>query len=176
MSSNSVKEAKVSVCTYCGEFSIWINGKMIYPDNFAVEPPNQDLSDEIKQDYLEAASIWQKSPRGAAALLRLALQKLMIQLGEKGENLNEDIANLVKKGLDKKIQQALDYVRVIGNNAVHPGLLDLRDNKETVGMLFELINFIADRMITSNKKIDELYDKLPDSIKQQIEKRDKGQP
>ncbi|MDI6850717.1 MAG: hypothetical protein QMD82_02100, partial [bacterium] len=81
-----------------------------------------------------------------------------------------------KKGLDKKIQQALDYVRVIGNNAVHPGLLDLRDNKETVGMLFELINFIADRMITSNKKIDELYDKLPDSIKQQIEKRDKGQP
>jgi hypothetical protein len=162
---------KICYCTHCKEFSIWHEWKMIYPEFYGIEPPNPDLNEDIKKDYLEAASILQKSPRGAAALLRLALQKLMIQLGEKGENLNDDIANLVKKGLPVKVQQALDALRVIGNEAVHPGTLDLKDDQETAGQLFKLVNFIAEKMITEPKEIEEIYNKIPDSKKQQIKKR-----
>ena len=33
----------------------------------------------------------------------------------------EDIVSMVKRGLEEQVQKALDAVRVIGNNAVHPG-------------------------------------------------------
>ena len=164
-------ETKICFCTNCGKYSIWHEWKMIYPEFSGVEPPNSDLSADIQKDYQEAASILQKSPRGAAALLRLALQKLMIQLGEKGENLNDDIANLVKKGLPVKVQQSLDALRVIGNEAIHPGELDLRDDQRTAEQLFKLVNFIVEKMITEPKEIEEIYNKIPESKKQQIEKR-----
>ena len=146
---------------------------MIYPDFSGVEPPNTDLSEDIKRDYLEAALILQKSPRGATALLRLAIQKLCKQLGEEGEDLNKDIANLVKKGLPVKVQQSLDILRVIGNEAVHPGELDLRDDQATAEQLFKLINFIVEKMITEPKEIEAIYSKIPESKKQQINERDK---
>lgn len=162
---------KICFCSHCNRFSIWYGQKMIYPESTGVEPPNPDLNDDIKRDYGEAASILHKSPRGAAALLRLAIQKLMIQLGEKGQNLYEDIANLVEKGLPEEVQQALDSLRVIGNEAVHPGVLDLRDDQETAEQLFKLLNFIAEKMITEPKVVKEIYNKIPESKKEQIKRR-----
>lgn len=91
---------------------------MVIPDMEGIPYPNDDLSDEIKGDYAEARSILIRSPRGAADLLRLALQKLCKSLGESGKDINADIANLVKKGLRQSIQKALDTVRVIGNESV----------------------------------------------------------
>lgn len=133
---------------------------MIYPDASGTMPANPDLSPEIQADYSEAASIVNHSPRGAAALLRLCIQKLCKQLGESGKDINADIASLVKKGLNPKIQKALDVVRVVGNNAVHPGELDLKDDKDTAVQLFKLINLIAEKMITEPKEIDGVYETL----------------
>lgn len=159
-------------CTHCRRFSIWYQGKMIYPDFSGIEPPNEDLSDDIVRDYEEAASILQKSPRGSAALLRLAIQKLCLELSGK-KNLNEAIAKLVKQGLPKKIQQSMDTLRVIGNEAVHPGKLDLKDDTETAEALFRLLNFVSEKMITEPREIEAIYDnKVPDAQKDQIEKRD----
>jgi hypothetical protein len=96
----------------------------------------------------------------------------MPHLGEKGKDLNTDIGKLVGKGLDPIIQQALDVVRVIGNNAVHPGKIDLNDNPETASKLFGLVNIIVTTMITARIQIGEMFDDLSDSAKAAIEKRD----
>lgn len=162
----------VSSCENCGGICVWLNDGLIYPDIIIIDEPNEDLPEDIKNDYREAASILNKSPRGAAALLRLCIQKLCKYLGEKGENLNNDISELVKKGLPEKVQKAMDLLRVTGNNSVHPGSLDMTDNVDIATKLFGLINFIAEKMITEPKEVDTLYDSImPESAKKAAEKR-----
>jgi len=162
----------VSICQRCQKHAVWVYGKMVYPGSSSAPLPVEDIPDDVKADFIEARNIVNASPRAAAALLRLALQRLMPHLEEKGENLNDDIGNLVKKGLPEKIRKALDAVRVIGNNQVHPGVIDLRDDPETATALFELLNAIIEHMISEPKKIDELYGKIPESAKKAIKKRD----
>ncbi|MBN1513583.1 MAG: DUF4145 domain-containing protein [Phycisphaerae bacterium] len=164
---------RVSRCEKCGAITIWREGRVVYPIGATVEPPSADLSPEIKADYNEAALIAKLSPRGAAAILRLALQKLCRLLGQPGNSINDDIKALVAAGLPTKVQQALDSVRVIGNDAVHPGVLDLTDDHDTVVRLFKLVNFICQKMITDPKEIDAMYGKLPQSKIEAIQKRDK---
>ncbi|WP_345977991.1 DUF4145 domain-containing protein [Sulfurimonas sp. HSL3-7] len=169
-----VNGLNIVYCSHCKKYSLWLNEKMIYPETTGIQPPNTDLEQEIIDDYLEASSIVNKSPRGAVALLRLAIQKLCKQLGEEGKNINNDIASLVKKGLPVTIQKALDIVRVVGNDAVHPGQIDLKDDQEIANKLFDLINIIAHTMITQPKEIAALYETLPEAKKEGIEKRDNG--
>jgi hypothetical protein len=106
-------------------------------------------------------------------LLRLCVQKLCVHLGESGENLNDDIKSLVSKGLPPSVQQALDYCRVIGNNAVHPGEIDVKDTPDITQELFRMINFIVEDRITRPAEIKEIYERLPKEEKEKIEKRDR---
>lgn len=136
-------------------------------------PPNNDIDENIKALYQEAATIFIDSPRGATALLRLALQMLLKQLGKSGENINNDIKELVSEGLSPKIQQALDLLRVVGNNAVHPGQINIDDNSEIAFKLFHILNFIADEMITKPKELELLYSNvIPEETKKHIKQRD----
>ncbi len=163
----------ISNCEHCKKKIIWLGDKVIFPRKIEVDQANQDLTEEIKKDYLEAANILNDSPRSSAAILRLALQKLCKQLGEKGENINDDIAELVKKGLNPTIQKSLDALRITGNNAVHPGELNLTEDKVRVLKLFGLLNFIAEKMITEPNEINAFYEELPEKAKEAVEKRDK---
>jgi hypothetical protein len=163
----------VAVCQSCNKFSIWVSNKMEYPKIIPVDPPNEDLNEEIKSLYNEASKIIADSPKGATALLRLALQKLLKQIGKEGKNINNDIKDLVEHGLSPKIQKALDLLRVDGNNAVHPGEINLDDNSEIALKLFKILNIIADELITKPKEIDTLYkDIVPDETKGHIDQRD----
>lgn len=131
------------------------------------------MPDTVKSLYKEAALICNKSPRAACALLRLAIERLCNDLGESG-NIDTMIGNLVKKGLSITVQKALDAVRVIGNKAVHPGQIAFDvDDKSTAEMLMKLLNIITERLITEPKEIDGIFDALPQSVKESIEKRDK---
>lgn len=163
----------VSSCSNCDRLSLWEEQLLIYPQSNSAPQPNKDMSEDIREDYIEAASILDRSPRGAAALLRLAIQKLCKELGQAGKNINTDIGHLVKNGLNAHVQKSLDSVRVIGNEAVHPGVLDLRDDKETALALFSLVNFIIEKMISEPKEIDAIYASLPANKIKGIESRDK---
>lgn len=168
-----VRGWSTSKCDHCGEISFWHDEQLIYPKSSIAPLPNDDMPDDVKEDYIEARNIVNDSPRGACALLRLALQKLMPHLGESGKNLNEDIGNLVKKGISSEVQKAFDSVRVIGNNAVHPGELDLKDDVQTAISLFRLINYIVDNQISSKKEIDGIFEGLPQINIEAIKRRDK---
>lgn len=169
--------AKVSpitycVCEHCGEKTYWYGGRMIIPSEAPVPPPHVDMPAAIIDEYHEARSVFGASPRAAVALLRLAVQKLMVQLGEEGGNINADIKSLVAKGLPVQVQQALDYCRVVGNNAVHPGEINLNDTPEMGQHLFNMLNFIVEDRITRPKHIADLYGKLPQGAREAIERRD----
>ncbi|MBO7416832.1 MAG: DUF4145 domain-containing protein [Bacteroidaceae bacterium] len=160
-------------CQCCGKKIIWIDNDYVYPDIVA-EVACPDMPESVKQLYNEAGLIYNKSPRAACALLRLAIDRLCNELGETDRDINKNIGALVKKGLPQSVQQALDVVRVVGNKAVHPGQISFDvDDKSTAIMLMRLLNIIVERMITEPNEIDSLYQGLPESVKESIEKRDK---
>ena len=96
-----------SKCAHCGNVALWCDEKLIFPNVGPADLPNPDMPEEIRADYEEANSIANASPRGAAALLRLAIQKLCKHLGKPGKNINDDIAALVADGLPPKCSKPL---------------------------------------------------------------------
>ncbi len=170
--NNELNNLHLSECYNCGKFSVWVHNRLLFPGKKASVSPNQDLPDDIIRDFEEAREIADASPRGAAALLRLCIQKLCKHLGQKGKNIDEDIGALVQEGLTPIVQQSLDIVRVVGNEAVHPGIIDLKDDRDTAMRLFELLNAIADQMISHPKTVQAMYEKLPETKRNAIEKRD----
>lgn len=176
-SRRRVENLYLSECYNCSKIAVWIHENLVFPALKNGSIPNTDLPDDIKRDFEEARNIVDSSPRGAAALLRLCVQKLCVELGEKGKNIDADIASLVSKGLDPLVQQALDVVRVVGNECVHPGVLDLYDDREIAHRLFDLINAIADQLISHPKRVKDMYAKLPEAKRKAIEDRnEKAKP
>lgn len=179
-----------SVCQSndCGRISLWVgtlelltvgtqtrqslgHARLAWPPVRKGPAPNPDLDVEIQKDFQEARAVLPHSPRAAAALLRLGLQKLMMQLGEPGKNINHDIGALVKNGLRPDVQQAADVVRVTGNDAVHPGTIDT-DDEDMVLNLFDLVNIIAEDRISQPARIKAIYEKLPQEKKDGVTRRD----
>jgi len=171
-----------ATCCHCHKATYWIaeaessaeapsSGRMIEPRAVQSPMPHPDMPKDVLADYQEARSISGDSPRGAAALLRLAIQKLCVHLGEKGESLDQDIAQMVIKGLPTEIQQALDIVRVVGNHAVHPGEISSDDVADVASTLFSLVNQIVEERISRPSKIRAVFDSLPEGAKDHIKDR-----
>lgn len=89
-----------------------------------------------------------------------------------GDTINKNIADLVEKELPVRVQQSLDVVRVIGNESVHLGVMDLKDDFETGKILFNLVNSITTEIISNPKQLHELYGNLPEGKLKGIEQRD----
>lgn len=81
---------------------------------------------------------------------------------------------MVKKGLSADVQKALDIVRIVGNESVHPGTIDIRDDPETAIRLIQLVNIIAQQMISNPKAINEFYYSLPATKLAAVAHRDKN--
>lgn len=175
---------KISRCSICHKDTLWIvrqamiNGEpkfenvMVYPTTYTTPAPNEDLSEDVRADYEEAQAVFGASPRSAAALLRLAIQKLCKELGEPGRNINDDIGSLVAKGMSSLIQQAMDTVRIAGNESVHPGELNLNDDQDIALGLFDLVNIIAMDRLTTPRMVRDMYELMPEAKRQAIEQRD----
>lgn len=167
-------------CDHCGGQSVWKRdpesntiGELVFPWAVTATAAHENMPADCLPEFEEAREICERSPRGAAALLRLCLQKLLGHIGGKGEHIDTDIKSLVAQGLDAHVQQALDVIRVTGNNAVHPLEMNLDDDRDSVVVLFEMINFIVEERIGRPQKTQDRFANLPEKARQAIEKRDR---
>lgn len=187
----SYGSAGIYVCTpdCCKNRSYWLGhkeqyqsintklhgqGLMIWPNLSTAEHAHEDMPLDIKKDYEEARQVVGISPRAAVALLRLALQKLLAELGGTTGKIDGDIGELVANcTLSKRLEKMSDILRVAGNNSVHPDKigLNLDGNPELVSVLFRLINTIVEEAITAPQALDDLYDLIPPNLKDGIETR-----
>jgi hypothetical protein len=84
-SNREVVNAWLSLCYTCDGFAVWVDENIVYPLKNSEVAAHDDMPGDVRADFNEAASIANQSPRGAAALLRLAIQKLMPHLNQKGK-------------------------------------------------------------------------------------------
>ena len=165
----------VALCEACNQESVFANGRLVLPVQNEAPLPAADLPEALQQDFEEARQVLPVSPRGAAALLRLVVQKLLPLIGADEDDINKMIGQLVANGkINPQIQRALDAVRIIGNEAVHPGTMDLQDDERTALSLFGLINYIVEKAITEPNEINAIYAGLPPAKLDGIANRDKA--
>lgn len=151
--------------------------KLVFPATSQAPDPNTDLPADVRRDYDEAAAVLPHSARAAAALLRLAVQRICVSLGEDGKSIDKDIGALVKKGkISESLQRAMDTVRITGNESVHPGTLDVSDDPDLALALFHLVNRIAEKAFTEPRETAELYAKMPENKRKGVADRDGTPP
>jgi hypothetical protein len=168
-----VKDTLRCRCNACKGYSLWVGDRMADPPATAGPPPPEEMPDPVRELYEEARAVATVSPRAAAALLRVALERLTAHLGHGDKKLNDAIGALVAEGrLAPDLQQAMDALRVTGNDASHPGEVRLDDEAGGVQALFEIVNVLVERLVSIPTRISKIYDALPPAKRQQIEERD----
>ncbi|WP_440005872.1 DUF4145 domain-containing protein [Halomicrococcus sp. SG-WS-1] len=169
-------DAKLSYCRNCREYGVWVNQKLLYPGESPAPLPNEDMPPEVKEDYNEARKVVSESPKAAAAILRLAMEKLTQELtGNEDQSLYANIGELLEEGrIDERIQKALDSVRVTGNDYVHAGEIYSYDDAETTLRLFRLVNTIVELTISNEKLIEESFGEIPENKLEGIQQRDEN--
>ena len=158
--------AALGFCYACGRVSLHDKaGKLLWPENIDAPEAHDDMPPKIRELYEEARSISERSPRAAAALLRLCAELLLKEEGFSG-SFKSMISKLRDSGGSRRLIRALDSVRIIGNEEVHAGEIYLDDNEEDqAAILFVLINLIVDDFYARDVVVDAVYQRLPESKK-----------
>ena len=96
--------------------------RMIYPKNLGRSPVPDDVPEEFREDYEEAALILADSPKASAALSRRCLQHILREkAGVKGNTLNEEIQKIINTNtLPSDLVKSIDTLRDLGNVGAHP--------------------------------------------------------
>ena len=138
-------------CRACDQPSIWLDGKMVYPDVLGIEP-HSDMPDKARVIFCEAQAVSGKSPRAACALLRLCLEVIVSDLGGKGNTLYERIESLK---LPPDLEDVFRACRIVGNQASHPGEINFgpQEGKELAVTLSNFINLIVLILIAPKRQI-----------------------
>ena len=110
--------------------------------------------DLVEQDFEEAAAILNQSPRGATALMRVCIQKLVPLLQQDGKYLNEYISSLVRKALEVEIQQSMEVLQVLRNDPGQPSNLETQEDKEMALRFLDSLKSILERRMLHNRHED----------------------
>ncbi|MFN7311683.1 MAG: DUF4145 domain-containing protein [Vampirovibrionales bacterium] len=168
-------------CLHCSGIHIFVEeflnhsyvSTLVYPFNInyeGYEAPCEDMPEDIRVLYNEAAEVLKYSPRSSSALLRFALESLVKDICKttpKKNNLAGYIEQFVNENAwATKYQPHLKTLRLIGNNAVHgekDGIdffEDKEQSKKDCLFLFNFLNRIADETYTSKRKDEEFMQRI----------------
>jgi len=189
LNSNEYASIVFSTCAACKMPSVWISDPgiisrprpelpmqgllggrqtLIFPMECVAPQAEDDMPADIKVDFEEARLVFTHSPRAAAALLRLCVQKLCQQLlGKKGD-IHKQIGELVEMGLPSRVLKAFDTIRIFGNESVHPGTVNLNDTPEVALALFSLLNMAVRHCITEEKELEAIRALTPEAKRREI--------
>src|SRR6266404_7640923 len=172
--NRDVQNVSISYCFNCNEMCLWVCDQLVWPRRAGGPEPKLDAPPNVRREYEEASQTLEASPRGAAALLRLAIEKLCKELGVSGESLKDDIAFLVREDVDARVQKVLDAARIIESNAVRPDPIGLGDDPATAETLSGLVNLICEKMIMEPRHLQAVYTKLREGARTAMEQRAQG--
>lgn len=104
-----------------GEFNK-VQIQRIYPISSLRSCPKEVDNPQITQDFIEASSVLNISPKASAALSRRCLQNL---LREKAGVTKKDLSKEIQEVIDSRtlpsyLSDSIDAIRNIGNYAAHP--------------------------------------------------------
>ena len=172
--SRDVQNVSISYCFNCNEMCLWARDQLVWPRSAGGPAPKLHASPDLRRDDEEASQTLEASPRGAAALLRLAIEKLCKELGESGEAPKDDIAALVQEDVDARVQKVLDAMRIIESNAVRPAKIGGDDNGATTEALSGLVNLICEKMIMEPRHQQAVYTRLREGALNAMERQAQG--
>src|ERR1700716_2332737 len=111
------------------------------------------------------------SPRGAAALLRVATEKLCKELGDSEQGPRPTITPLLQEEVDARVLKVLEAMRVIESNAMPSDHVSVRDDRATAETLSGLVNLICEKMMIEPRQLQALYTKVREGAQNGIEQR-----
>ena len=169
-----------SRCLACQDATLWHGTNIIWPARELVGPaPAADLPTPVRELYEEGRRVAAVSRRAGAALLRAALEQLVKELVPGPGTLNVKIGKL-QGDVSPRLGRALDVLRDAGNGVLHDGvpegvaamvIAEAAQESEVFDYLCGVVNRLAEEAITAPRVDDELYGKLPESVRKAAEQR-----
>ena len=87
------------------------------------------------------------------------------------KNFATDIKKFVGEEHVSLLQQCLDKVREVGNDAAYELKIEFKNDREIPEKLFELVSIIVHELITKKKTIDQVISRHKDVRQKKLEKR-----
>lgn len=178
-------EVLIKQCPICKKFSYFIFGGF-GQNTFHFSYPPHSLSDipdyvpsAIQQDYIEACSIKDLSPKSSATLARRCMQGMIHDFwGINKGNLGAEI-NALKEHIPAKQWAAIDAVRRVGNIGAHMGkdinlITDIEPNEAE--LLIKLIEYLIQEWYIKRHDEDEMLEEITRLADQKIPPRDPTKP
>jgi hypothetical protein len=141
--------------------------EIVYPKTLFPKILDSSIPKKLKEDYLEAYSVHDVSPKASAAISRRLLQHILREAYKiKKGSLDKEIDEFIHLGsIPSHITDAVDAVRNVGNFAAHP--LKNTNTGEIVEVepgeaewLLEVIDALFDFTFVQPQKIKDRRDKL----------------
>lgn len=168
--NNNIIEIQMLFCPTCKEVSFFAKGESnlkdvntsLYPNSLAKQFPDY-VPSSIRQDYEEAYSILDLSPKASATLSRRCLQGMIRDFWEINKsNLYQEISALQKK-VPVDQWKAIDALRSLGNIGAHMEkdvniIIDIEPDEAQ--KLLNLIELLIDKWYVAQHDEQELLNKI----------------